>query len=61
MLPLPVGPQVEPADHQLNPVLKQLEHTEEKKTLVLGVSMKLSRDTPLAKTTLFAIYYTNYD
>lgn len=41
MFPLPVGPQVEPADHQLNPVLKQLEHKEEKKTLALGASVKL--------------------
>lgn len=24
--PLPVGPQVEPAEHQVHPVLKQLEH-----------------------------------
>lgn len=34
LFPLPVGPQVEPAEHQINPVLKQLEHTEEKIILV---------------------------
>lgn len=60
MFPLPVGPQVEPADHQLNPVLKQLEHTEKKKAYVLGLSMKQFHDISLAKTIVFAIYYTNY-
>lgn len=35
--------------------------TEEKKTLVLGLSLKLFRDISLAKTTVFAIYYTKYN
>lgn len=31
VFPLPVGPQVEPAEHQVHPVLKQLAHTKEHK------------------------------